>query len=142
VPRRSAPQLGDDTPGQPVAGVHVDTVGLELALNRANSAEADRSMCGRSRSDRGQWREEEICMSPIAVIEAPSILGLRPTGVDTLPEALLQAGLIGRLHARHAGRVVPESAYSATRDTTTLTLNAPGVASSSRKLGETVGKTV
>ncbi len=81
-------------------------------------------------------------MSPIAVIEAPSILGLRPTGVETLPEALLQAGLIGRLHARHAGRVVPESAYSATRDTTTLMLNALGIASFSRKVADAVGDVI
>ena len=81
-------------------------------------------------------------MSPIAVIEAPSILGLRPTGVETLPDALLQAGLIGRLHARHAGRVVPGNAYSPSRDTTTLTLNAPGIASFSRKLADAVGAVV
>jgi hypothetical protein len=45
------------------------------------------------------------------VIEASSIPGLRPTGVETLPEALIQAGLIDRLGARHAGRTAPHSPY-------------------------------
>lgn len=31
-----------------------------------------------------------------AIIEAPSILGLKPTGVDRLPEQLLNYGLIER----------------------------------------------
>jgi len=63
-------------------------------------------------------------MPRVAVIEAPSILGLRPTGVDTLPEALLRTGLIDRLAARHAGRVAPESPYDVARDPATLTRNA------------------
>jgi arginase len=79
---------------------------------------------------------------PIAVIEAPSILGLRPTGVETLPEALLQAGLIDRLHARRAGRVAPETAYSSSRDSATLTLNATGIASFSRTLADAVGAVI
>ena len=44
-------------------------------------------------------------LKSIAIIEAPSILGLRPTGVEHLPDALVSAGLLARLHARHAGRV-------------------------------------
>lgn len=78
-------------------------------------------------------------MPRVAVIEAPSILGLRPTGVDTLPEALLRTGLIDRLAARHAGRVAPESPYDAARDPATLTLNANGIASYSRALADAVG---
>ena len=78
----------------------------------------------------------------MAVIEAPSILGLRPSGVETLPEALLHAGLIDRLHARHAGRIEPEAPYSSIRDTTTLTLNAPGIASFSRKLADAVASVI
>lgn len=58
-----------------------------------------------------------------AVIESPSILGLRPTGVETLPEALLQAGLIDRLSARHAGRVTPERVVLESRQTDTLSLS-------------------
>lgn len=78
-------------------------------------------------------------MSRCAVIEAPSILGLKPTGVETLPEALLAAGLLDRLQARHAARVVPESPYEAERDATTLTLNAHGIAAYSRALANAVG---
>lgn len=78
-------------------------------------------------------------MSNVAVIEAPSILGLRPTGVETLPEALMRAGLIDRLRARHAGRVEPEAAYDATRDPSTLTLNPDGIAAYSRALADAVG---
>ena len=78
-------------------------------------------------------------MSRFAVIEAPSILGLRPTGVETLPEALLNQGLLDRLQARHAGRVVPDSPYDSERDSSTLTLNANGIASYSRALADAVG---
>lgn len=46
-------------------------------------------------------------MGRFAIIEAPSILRLRPTGVERLPDALLRAGLADGLHARHAGRVEP-----------------------------------
>lgn len=81
-------------------------------------------------------------MPRIALIEAPSILGLRPTGVDTLPDALLRAGLIDRLQARHAGRVVPDAPYDTFRDPTTLTLNAIGIASFSVKLADRVGEVI
>ena len=53
--------------------------------------------------------------NPIAIIEAPSVLGLFPKGVETLPQALLAAGLVERLDARHAGRVEPPS-YDHKRD--------------------------
>lgn len=79
-------------------------------------------------------------MFRFAVIEAPSILGLRPGGVDMLPEALLRAGLLDRLGARHAGRVVPESPYDPERDPATLTLNPHGIASYSRALADAVGE--
>jgi arginase len=78
-------------------------------------------------------------MPDVAIIEAPSILGLRPTGVELLPEALIRAGLIDRLGARHAGRVEPEAAYDAARDPVTLTLNAEGIAAYSRTLADAVG---
>jgi len=78
-------------------------------------------------------------MAPVAVIEAPSILGLRPSGVEGMPEALRQAGLLDRLRARDAGRIAPQTPYNATRDATTLTLNAPGIALFSRRLADAVG---
>jgi hypothetical protein len=67
-------------------------------------------------------------MNRYAIIEAPSILGLKPTGVERLPSVLLQHGLADQLRARRAGRVVPAVAYNAERDPQTLMLNAPGIA--------------
>jgi arginase len=60
----------------------------------------------------------DAMLKSIAVIEAPSILGLRPTGVEYLPEALLGAGLLARLQARHGGRV-SAPLYSDVRDAET-----------------------
>jgi arginase len=81
-------------------------------------------------------------MPRYAVIEAPSILGLKPTGVDRLPTVLLQHGLAAQLHARPAGRVVPAVAYNAERDPQTLMLNAPGIAEYSVRLADAVADVV
>jgi arginase len=81
-------------------------------------------------------------MSRVAVIEAPSILGLRPSGVETLSGALLEAGLMDRLQARHAGRLAPHDPYDSRRDSTTLTLNASGIASFSRELADRAGDVI
>ena len=77
-------------------------------------------------------------MPRYAILEAPSILGLRPTGVDELPAALLAHGLLERLAARHAGCVAPPP-YAATRDAATRTLNPHGIAAFSRALADAVG---
>jgi arginase len=66
-------------------------------------------------------------MPRFAIVEAPSVLGLFPKGVETLPEALLGAGLAERLEARRAGRVEPP-AYDARRDPETRLLNPHGLA--------------
>jgi arginase len=76
-------------------------------------------------------------LKSIAVIEAPSILGLRPTGVERLPDALVRAGLLARLRARHAGRVDPPE-YCDARDQETGFLNLQSVADYSRRLAERV----
>jgi arginase len=73
----------------------------------------------------------------IAIIEAPSILGLRPTGVEHLPDALVSAGLIARLQARPAGRV-NAPAYSDVRDRKTGFLNSQQIADYSRRLAEPI----
>jgi len=78
-------------------------------------------------------------MSKFAIIEAPSILGLKPTGVDTLADALISAGLADRLRARRAGRIEPQTPYSAERDPHTLMLNPQGIAAYSLQLADAVG---
>lgn len=72
-----------------------------------------------------------------AIIEAPSNLGLRPTGVERLPEALLRHGLAERLHARQAVRL-ETPAYSDVPDPETLTLNAHAIAQWSPMLADAV----
>jgi arginase len=66
-------------------------------------------------------------MTRFAIVEAPSVLGLFPKGVETLPEALLGAGLAERIGARRAGRVEPP-AYDPRRDPETRLLNPRGLA--------------
>jgi arginase len=77
-------------------------------------------------------------MRHYAVLEAPSILGLKPTGVERLPDVLLKHGLADELHARRAGRVEPSAPYDTTRDPQTLTLNARGIAEYSVQLANAV----
>ena len=74
-----------------------------------------------------------------AIIEAPSVLGLRPTGVETLPHALLGAGLARRLKARRAGCVEPPP-YDDHRDPETLMLNPKGIAEYTPKLADAIGE--
>ena len=73
-----------------------------------------------------------------AILEAPSILGLFPKGVETLPDALLAAGLAERLNAAHAGRIEPP-AYDPERDPETLLLNPRGIAGYSIALADSTG---
>ena len=76
-------------------------------------------------------------MSRFAVIEAPSILGLFPKGVETLPDALLAAGLADRLDARRVGRVEAPP-YDDRRDPETGLLNPQGLARYTVALADTV----
>jgi arginase len=74
-----------------------------------------------------------------SVIDAPSDLGLRRTGVDGLPAALRDAGVLeGLADVRYAGRV-PVPPYVPLRDTATGILNPDGIATFSRCLAERVG---
>ncbi|NUK26134.1 arginase family protein [Streptomyces lunaelactis] len=77
-------------------------------------------------------------MRELAIIEAPSVLGLRPSGVEDLPGALLGAGLLGRLGAVAAGRV-EAPAYDPGRDAGTGILNPGGIAEYSIRLADAVG---
>ena len=74
-----------------------------------------------------------------AIIEAPSVLGLRPTGIETLPDALLRAGLARRLQARRTGRVEPPP-YDDRRDPETLMLNPKAIAEYTPRLADAIGK--
>jgi arginase len=72
-----------------------------------------------------------------AIVEAPSILGLKPTGVDGLPARLLELGLAERIGARRAGVVVPPP-YGPERDAETGTLNAHAIAAWTPRLADAV----
>lgn len=76
-----------------------------------------------------------------AIIEAPSVLGLFPRGVETLPDALLAAGLAERLRARRAGRVDPPP-YNDRRDSKTKLLNPHGIATYSVELADAIGRVI
>ena len=76
---------------------------------------------------------------PIVILEAPSILGLFPKGVETLPDALLAAGLAEQLGAQRAGRVEPP-AYIPERDPETLVLNPRGLADYAGALADAIGR--
>ncbi|HEX5186194.1 MAG TPA: hypothetical protein VFV86_04830 [Nitrososphaeraceae archaeon] len=64
--------------------------------------------------------------SRFTIIDAPSILGLRPTGVEYLPEALKAAGLIKELNADYTGKV-SSLPYNLERDKVTLLLNPESI---------------
>jgi len=74
----------------------------------------------------------------LAIIEAPSVLGLRPSGVQDLPAALLDAGLKDLPRAVAGGRVDPP-AYEESRDPETGVLNPNGIAQYSVRLADAVG---
>ncbi|MDT0341298.1 arginase family protein [Streptomyces litchfieldiae] len=78
-------------------------------------------------------------MRELALIEAPSVLGLRPSGVQDLPAALIAAGLPRRLGAARAGRV-EAPAYDPARDAETGIRNAAAIARYSAALADAVGE--
>jgi arginase len=77
-------------------------------------------------------------MAHYAVLEAPSVLGLFPGGVERLPAALLDAGLVDALAARHAGVVVPP-AYDARRDPVTGLRNPTALRDYAYRLADATG---
>jgi arginase len=84
---------------------------------------------------------KEAIMPDFTIIEAPSHLGLKPGGVEHLPDALLDAGLARRLDARrHARLAVPP--YDARRDPETRILNAARIRDFSIMLADIVGPVV
>ena len=80
-------------------------------------------------------------MPDFTIIEAPSHLGLKPGGVEHLPDALLDAGLARRLDARrHARLAVPP--YEARRDPEIGIRNAARIRDFSIMLADIVGPVV
>ena len=80
-------------------------------------------------------------MTRFAIIEAPSPLGLWPSGVERTPEVLLQIGLARALDARRDQRVEPPD-YDPVRENTTAMLNPRGLAEYSPRLADAVGRVV
>jgi arginase len=76
-------------------------------------------------------------LAQFTIIDAPSILGLRPTGVEYLPEALKAAGLMSELRAEYGGRVSPLP-YSSERNKLTLLLNPDSIRLFSLQLADAV----
>lgn len=81
-------------------------------------------------------------MSHFSILDAPSILGLRPTGVENLPAALKVAGLLDALNAQYLGRVQPLLSYSSKRDKSTQLLNGKAIREFSLRLAESIVKGV
>jgi arginase len=80
-------------------------------------------------------------MTRFAIIEAPSPLGLWPSGVERTPEVLLQIGLARALEARRDQRVEPPE-YDPVRESTTAMLNPRGLAEYSPRLADAVGRVI
>jgi len=74
-----------------------------------------------------------------SIIEAPSNLGLKDTGVDLLPEVLLSCGLADRLSADLAEKI-KQMPYDKRRDSTTGLLNTKSVAQYSKLLAHAVNR--
>lgn len=80
-------------------------------------------------------------MSAFSVIDAPSILGLKPSGVERLPDALRQTGLIQGLKAHYEGSI-PPLPFDKRRDPNTLLLNPQGIKAYSQMLSKEVERIV
>jgi arginase len=76
-----------------------------------------------------------------SIIEAPSVLGLFPGGVEHLPSALLDAGLADAIGARRAGLVAPPP-YDPHRDASTSLLNPTGLRDYALDLADATGEVV
>jgi arginase len=81
-------------------------------------------------------------MLRFAIIDAPSVLGLRPTGVEGLPEALKKAGLLKQLKAEYIGAVQSRMPYSSERDQRTMLLNAKAIREYSQSLANVVSNVI
>jgi arginase len=76
-------------------------------------------------------------MRNIAIIEASSILGLRPGGVEKLPEALKAQGLLNRIPVVHREKIISRP-YNPQRDEKTGILNAEAIRDFSVRLADAI----
>ena len=76
-------------------------------------------------------------MAKFTIIDAPSILGLRPTGVELLPESLRAAGIGVGLNADYTG-LVSSLPYNKERDKVTLLLNPDSIRTFSLQLAHII----
>lgn len=76
---------------------------------------------------------------PYWILQAPSVLGLKPTGAELLGQRLVAEGLPERLKARWAGEIEPPP-YESRRDAETGTLNAQGIVSYAIRLAAAVDR--
>jgi arginase len=86
---------------------------------------------------RAQAASSASDMPKYAILEAPSSLGLSTSGVERLPDRLLELGLTERLQARRAGRLVVPPKHPE-RDPETGTLNSTAIAQWSPRLADAV----
>ena len=79
-------------------------------------------------------------MQRLKIISAPSILGLKPTGVERLPESLLSHGLRENLRVRHPVVNIPvdNSQYNFSRNNAANCLNPSAIREFSVALGKNV----
>src|SRR5438105_9273778 len=85
--------------------------------------------------------EGQIAARRIEILEAPSNLGLKPSGVECAPAALATAGLNERLGAARSA-TIDCPAFDPERDEATGLLNPLGLVSVARGLAAAVGATL
>jgi len=80
----------------------------------------------------------------IEIVSAPSILGLKPTGVELLGQSLIDSGLEKVLNTRGPVKHIQtlNDQYSYERDPETKCLNPKTIRDFSQSLSRTIGDTV
>lgn len=80
----------------------------------------------------------------IEIISAPSILGLKPSGVECLGKSLFDSGLVEKLRCTHPVIHVPtlNNLYNDARDDETKCLNGTAIKEFSLVLGRTISNTI
>lgn len=85
-----------------------------------------KDVCQNETQIRNMYKNNIQQMLEISVIEAPSILGLKPTGVEHLPDSLKRSNLLERFRAESVGRI-ESPLYDMKRDEVTHVLNPQAI---------------